>query len=352
MKQIEYPHYNVYINDWPKLQDQIVEINPSTIFVIVDENTEKYCLHRLLDNLEAKINIIRTASGEYNKSLSTCQTVWTQLIHKGADRHSLIINLGGGVVGDLGGFCASTYMRGIHFIHLPTTLLSQVDSSAGGKTGVDFRGFKNIIGVISDPDAVFVFTEFLETLDPIQIRSGYAELLKYGLIADKKAWKSLSSISELKDMDFESLVFQALNTKRDITSTDPYEIGLRKILNFGHTIGHAIESYWMDSRTPLLHGEAVAIGMISEAFLSYRIGKITESELFEIRKSIIRLYGHHPKYVKPHDNILKLMKSDKKNINGEYRFALLDSVGKACYDVPVSPDFVEESLMFYSEKLD
>lgn len=352
MKNIRCKNYQIHINNWIELTSFLHHEDPSSVFIIVDENTEKYCLHLVLEHLDIPVQVIRIPSGEQNKNLTTCQHIWTNLMRYGADRHSLVINLGGGVIGDLGGFCAATYMRGIRFIQVPTTLLSQADASVGGKLGIDLMGFKNMVGLIQDPAAVFIFTEFLSTLPVDQIKSGYAELLKHGLIADKNAWKKLTEHTDVKILDFEQLIFESLNIKKKVTEQDPNEKGLRKILNFGHTIGHAVESYWMDSRTPLLHGEAVAIGMVSEAFLSYRIGKISESELFDIRKSIIKLYGHHPKFVKHSDEIIGLMKADKKNQKGEFRFSLLESVGQACYDITVDKEAVEESFMFYKERME
>ncbi|MBK8056265.1 MAG: 3-dehydroquinate synthase [Saprospiraceae bacterium] len=351
MKKIQCKNYPIYINNWQAFSEITERLSPSNVFIIVDENTEKYCLLHLLENLHLEAQIIRIPSGEQNKTIQTCQLVWTKLMQHGADRHSLLINLGGGVIGDLGGFCAATYMRGIRFIQVPTTLLSQVDASVGGKLGVDHMGFKNMVGLIQDPSAVCIFTEFLQTLPYVQMRSGYAELLKHGLIADKKAWENLSGNTNINSLDFEELVYDSVLIKKNVTEQDPYEKGLRKILNFGHTIGHAVESYWMDSSTPLLHGEAIAIGMVSESFLSYRVGKISENELFEIRNSIMRIYGHHPKYVKPASDLIKIMRTDKKNVNGNIRFALLDSVGHACFDVPILPDVIEESFVFYKEKI-
>ena len=318
MKNISCKNYQIHINHWHAFEQFIKEQDPSSIFVIVDENTEKYCLHIALEHLDRAIQVIRIPSGEQNKNLASCQQIWQNLLKYGADRHSLVINLGGGVIGDMGGFCAATYMRCINFVQVPTTLLSQVDASVGGKLGIDFMGFKNVVGLISDPSAVFIFTEFLNTLPSDQKKSGFAELLKHGLIADKNTWYKLTESNPISSADFEQLVYESIMIKKKVTEQDPHEKGIRKILNFGHTVGHAIESYWMDSRTPLLHGEAVAIGMVSEAFLSYRVGKISESDLFNIRNSIIKLYGHHPKYVKPADEIINLMRLDKKNYKGEF----------------------------------
>lgn len=351
MKHIVCNNYEIKINDWSGFERYIKDLHPTTIFVLVDENTEKLCLHYILEYINTTIQVIRIPSGEQNKNIDFCQHIWANLLRNGADRHSLLINLGGGVIGDIGGFCAATYMRGINFIQMPTTLLSQVDASVGGKLGIDFLGFKNMVGLVKDPDAVFIFTAFLSTLPESQVKSGYAELLKHGLIADIKTWQMLSEQSQFKNLNFEQLVYDSLLIKKNVTEKDPNEKGLRKILNFGHTVGHAVESYWMDSRTPLLHGEAIAIGMVSEAFLSYRLGNISEDELFNIRNAIIRLYGHHPKFVKPVEEIIDLMRLDKKNYDGEFRFSLLESVGKACYDIPVPKEAVEESFLFYKEKI-
>lgn len=350
MKIIECKDYNIYINDWHALKSFFETNTYTRIFVIVDENTEKLCLYMLLEYLDIPIEIINIPAGEHHKNIKTCQLIWDALLRQGADRHSIVVNLGGGVVGDMGGFAAATYMRGLRYIQIPTTLLSQVDASIGGKLGVDYNGFKNIIGTVTPPIGVFIFTDFLSTLPFEQFRSGYAELLKHGLIADKETWCKLSSTANVYDFDIEKMVWESVKIKKEITEQDPNEKGLRKILNFGHTIGHAVEAYWMDSRTPLLHGDAVAIGMVSEAFLSYRIGNISETELFDIRNTITRLYGHHPKYVKPTEKLMEIMKVDKKNYDGSFRFSLLDQVGKACYDIPVSNEVVEESFMFYEEK--
>lgn len=351
MHEIQCKNYNIIINHWPALVQYVASCDASRIVVIADENTEKYCLHQLLEHLHQEVQVVRIKSGEQNKNIATCQHVWTKLMQYGCDRHSLVINLGGGVIGDLGGFCAATYMRGIRFIQVPTTLLSQVDASVGGKLGVDLNGFKNMVGVILDPAAVFIFTEFLDTLPAEQMLSGYAELLKHGLIADSSSWIRLSAQANILGLDYEDIVYESVKIKKTVTEQDPYERGMRKILNFGHTIGHAVETYWMDSSSPLLHGEAIAIGMVAEAFLSYRMGYITESDVFQIRHAIFKLYGHHPRYVKPAAEIMQIMKGDKKNMKGNIRFALLESIGKACYDIEADNNAIMESLVFYKEKI-
>lgn len=351
MKSILCKNYQIHINNWSALRKSLDKIRPSSVFILVDENTEKHCLPHLFEHLDIMATVIRIDSGEIHKNIGTCQRVWSELVKGGADRQSLVINLGGGVIGDLGGFCAATYMRGIRFIQVPTTLLSQVDASVGGKLGVDFMGYKNMVGLISDPAGVFIFTDFLRSLPSDQFLSGYAELLKHGLIADRETWEELSKRKNFNHLDTEEMVYQSLMIKKSVTEQDPTEKGLRKILNFGHTIGHAVESYWMESRTPLLHGEAIAIGMVGEAYLSYRVGNISENELFDIRNSILSLYGHHPRFVRPSGEIIELMKADKKNSDGHIKFALLESVGQACYDVDIRQDAIEESFIFYTQKL-
>jgi 3-dehydroquinate synthase len=212
-------------------------------------------------------------------------------------------------------------------------------------------GFKNMIGLIYDPDAVFIFTQFIKSLPKEQSRSGYAELLKHGLIADKETWQSLAKQEDITALDYSDLVYQSVLIKKNVTEQDPTEKGLRKILNFGHTIGHAIESYWLDSKTPLLHGDAIAIGMVSEAYLSYRVGKINESELYDIRENLIRLYGHHPKFLKPSNKIIEIMKHDKKNIKGLFHFSLLEDIGQACFDITVDQHMIEDSFLFYTQNV-
>jgi len=350
-KRLITKNYTIHINNNAVLSKFLKNGAYSKVFVLVDENTEKYCLHKIINALPENIHVIRIISDEINKNLTTCQKIWKKLINNGADRHSLLINLGGGVVGDMGGFCAATYMRGIDFIQIPTTLLSMADASIGGKLGIDVMNYKNIVGLISNPKAIFVFTDFLETLPYNQLRSGYAELLKHGLISDNEVWKHLSSVEDINSLSYEKIITKSISIKNNITEEDPQEKGLRKVLNFGHTIGHAIESYWLESSSSLLHGEAIAIGMISEAYISYSLGKITEEELFEIRKAILNLYGHQRKFVKPIEKIIAYMKSDKKNHGNSIRLALLEGIGSACYDVEVSPEMIYQSLVFYRKKL-
>ncbi|XHR97363.1 3-dehydroquinate synthase family protein [Mucilaginibacter sp. UC70_90] len=272
MNTILSDNYSVYFdNSLDELVDFIKKGNYSKFFILADENTGAHCLPLLTSKLTDFNNydLIEVSSGEESKNIDFCVGVWKMLIDFGADRKSLMINLGGGVITDMGGFAASTYKRGIDFVQVPTTLLSQVDASVGGKTGIDVDGIKNIIGTFTMPKAVFIAHEFLQSLPPRQILSGLAEMLKHGLIVDAAYWNKLKN-SDLKNPSVE-LVHRSVQIKNEITIQDPHEKGIRKALNFGHTIGHAVETYsLLHDEDSLSHGEAVAIGMICESYLAHK----------------------------------------------------------------------------------
>jgi len=339
--------YNIHINDWEGIRTFIKKKPYSQIFILVDENTDQACLPIFQSELKTDFIKLEVKSGESNKDLHTCEHIWEELTHHGADRHSLLINLGGGVIGDMGGFAAATYMRGMHFIQVPTTLLSQVDASVGGKLGVDFQGFKNMIGLIKNPSAVFIFTEFLNSLPYRQLLSGFAELLKHGLIAEKDVFTKLSSIWSLEAVDWAPIVRESVEIKKTITEQDPKERGLRKVLNFGHTAGHAIESVGLETDSPLLHGEAIAIGMIIESHLSYSKGFISLSECDHIKEVLIGLYGHQHDKIPSTDRLKQLMLKDKKNKSGKIKFSLLEAVGKGNFDKEVTDQDFNSAVSYY-----
>jgi 3-dehydroquinate synthase len=341
--------YPVYINDDRALAEQIALIAPSKVFVLVDETTEQICLYQVLEILPQNSIIIHIDQGEVFKSINTASFIWKSLLHNGADRHALLINLGGGVIGDMGGFCASTYMRGIKFIQMPTTLLSQVDSSIGSKLGVDFENIKNIIGVFQHPQAVIVNTSFLKSLPYKQLLSGYAEIIKHALIADRELWHELETVNDLRSLVFEDLIFKNIHIKNTIVTEDPKEAGSRKILNFGHTIGHALESLLLGSEEQLLHGEAIAIGIVCESYLSYLKGFITIQQCTTIKKLIINLFGHKYKSLPPSNEIIKIMLLDKKNKDKKILFSLLESIGKGNYDQQMTDVQINESLEWYKK---
>jgi 3-dehydroquinate synthase len=267
---------------------------------------------------------------------------------KQLDRKALMINLGGGVIGDMGGFCASTYKRGIDFIQIPTTLLSQVDASVGGKLGVDFNGLKNHIGVFKEPIAVFINDDFLSTLNSRELRSGYAEIIKHALIADSNKWVKLQSIQSLQEVDWLPLIKESVAIKEYITTTDPTEKGLRKVLNFGHTIGHAIETHYLfitDKR--LLHGEAIAIGMICEAWLAFKKGYLSISDVEEIKSYILNIYPYTSIPLIDIEPILTHIYQDKKNEGGKLLYSLLNKIGDSNFNIQITYEETKEALLYY-----
>lgn len=323
----------------------------SAIFLLVDSNTHQHCLPVFLRALrtELSIDIIEIEAGEVHKHLQTCLGVWETLSENGADRNSLLINLGGGVVTDLGGFVAATFKRGIDFINIPTSLLAMVDASVGGKTGVDLGVLKNQIGVIVPPKMVWINDQFLETLPAEQMRSGYAEMLKHGLIADPAYWKKLADYSQLTTNKLLPTIHHSVNIKNKVVGQDPTEKGLRKILNFGHTLGHAIESYALDNahQRTLLHGEAIAIGMILEAFLSIELCQLPLAQAEEIKEVFLSIFPKESFSTTAQQDILKLLIFDKKNSHGQINFMLLESIGTPVIDVQVPSEMFAAAFAFY-----
>lgn len=333
MKSIQANNYTIHFNkeSYTHLNNYFKENNFSKIFFIVDENTNELCLPKILPLIETEVpfEIIELEPGEENKTIETCAQVWKVLIELGADRKSLIINVGGGVITDMGGFIASTYKRGIPFINIPTTLLSMVDASVGGKNGVDLDGLKNQIGTITNPAMIIIDTAFLESLSQREMKSGLAEMLKHGLIAKKTHWDKFKNLSEIDFDTFDELIAESVEIKNNIVTQDPTENGIRKALNFGHTLGHAIETLFLEDpeKENLLHGEAIATGMILEGYISLKKGLITASEYSEIKNHLLSIY--EPITFDENDkiDIINLLIHDKKNEYGKVQFALLDGIG-------------------------
>lgn len=350
MNIIESNNYNIYFeNSLNELATFIEKGRYSRFFVLTDENTGKYCLPLLREQLGNPDNfdIIEIAAGEESKDIDFCIGVWKMLIDFGADRQSLLINLGGGVISDLGGFAASTFKRGIDFVHVPTTLLSQVDASVGGKTGIDINSIKNVIGTFTQPKAVFIEDKFLKTLPARQILSGSAEMLKHGLICDADYW------NQLKKSDLSTpagwMVHRSVAIKNAVVLEDPHEKNIRKSLNFGHTIGHAVETYSLiNDEDSLSHGEAIAIGMICEAYLSHKKTGLSAEDLAEITEVLIELY---PRYdLKPIDKatLIDYMLKDKKNQNGKINCTLLSKIGQFNIDNICTEEELIEGLNYYA----
>jgi 3-dehydroquinate synthase len=334
MQTITATQYSVYfdLEGYETLAELLIPSRYSKIFILVDENTSQYCLPHLLNNLvtEIEIEIIELEVGEIHKNIETCTEVWGALSELGGDRKSVLINLGGGVISDLGGFVACTFKRGIDFINIPTTLLSMVDASIGGKNGVDLGNLKNQIGIIREPKAVIVDTQFLNTLPQNEMRSGLAEMLKHGLIFDKKYWDKFKDLKDLHTEDLNQLIHQSIQIKNTIVCEDLTENGIRKSLNFGHTLGHAIESYFLenDDKKTILHGEAIAVGMILESYISREKNLLTNEEYQEIKYIINDVFEKIEFTPFDIEKIIELLIFDKKNEFGKVQFALLDGIGK------------------------
>lgn len=316
------------------------ERNPSKIFILVDENTHTHCLPLFLANLEttAPFEILEIEPGEEMKSIASATMLWEILLEYEADRNAVMINLGGGVITDLGGFVSSTFKRGIDFVHIPTTLLAMVDASIGGKTGIDLGIAKNMVGTFSSVKGVFIEPGFLKTLPDEELMSGFAEMLKHGLIADEKHWKSLVSLSELNHEGLSPFILDSVQIKKSIVERDPKEKNERKLLNFGHTIGHAIESFHLQKGKPILHGFAVAMGMYWEAKLAYRAHILSAQDFSEVEDRLFRLYPFIAGSELSLDTLLPLMRLDKKNQSEKIGFIALEKIGKAKHGWELSPE--------------
>lgn len=320
----------------------------SKLVVLTDVNTQQHCLPLIQDLLPSDAVLITVPAGEQFKTLETCASIWNQMTEAVLDRQALMLNLGGGVIGDMGGFCASVYKRGIPFITIPTTLLSQVDASVGGKLGIDFMGFKNHLGVFQLPETVLIDPTFLETLPQRELRSGYAEVLKHGLIRDAAFFRSLPS-TVWEKQDWARVIRDSVGIKKAVVEVDPKETGLRKILNFGHTIGHAVESFYLPSSKPILHGEAIAMGMIAEGFLSFEKIGLSYEELNELSTKLLTIFGKVNLESKDLDSILNLCAQDKKNEGSTQLFTLLPSIGDCSYNNPVTREEIKHAILYYQQ---
>lgn len=351
MESVKSQYYEVHINELAKaaLNQHIAKKSYSKVFLLVDENTKAHCLPIFNEIIDFPIDsTLEIISGEENKHIHTCLQLWEDLSSLDGDRKSLLINLGGGVLTDMGGFVASTFKRGIDFINIPTTLLSMVDASIGGKTGVDLGSLKNQVGVINQPQMVLIFPEFLETLEPRQTKSGYAEMLKHGLIQDREYWNDLVEKGNFTDP---SCIQRSIAIKNEVVLQDPTEQGLRKILNFGHTLGHAIESYCLDNhdKKTLLHGEAIAAGMILEAYLSHEMRGLSKLSVDEIKKGFSQHFEKVDFNNDDIDAVLQLLKYDKKNSHGNVNFVLLQEIGNAVTDIKIPEELFQKAFAYYAE---
>lgn len=325
------------------LRDFIQSKTYTKIGLLVDDNTERLCYPLVQSAMPPHI-LIKLPPGEENKNITTCSQTWEELTRHMFDRRSLLIILGGGVLGDMGGFCAATFKRGIDFVIVPTTLLAQADASVGGKLGIDFRDLKNHIGLFCEPVRTVISTRFLKSLPPRELRSGFAEVIKHCLISDRPLWDTIRKRT-LADQPWDDLIRHSVEFKASVVQEDPREVGKRKILNFGHSVGHAIEGHFLSKGDKILHGEAVAMGMAGEAFIAYRMGMLDKDELSQIIEFLTEVFSPF-RQVDNTADILERMGQDKKNEGNRVLMALPDGIGHAKWDVDVSESEVLDALTF------
>ncbi|MDR1678766.1 MAG: 3-dehydroquinate synthase [Prevotellaceae bacterium] len=343
----------IICKDFRSELEQVVGNQPAEqIFILTDTLTRKFCLPLLLESEKlAGAHIFSIVNGDEHKNLDSLTAVWQFLSDNGATRRSLMINLGGGMITDLGGFAASTFKRGMRYINIPTTILGAVDAAVGGKTGINFNGLKNEIGVINPADFVLVNARFFNSLSTEQILNGSAEMIKTALIADENLWSEMrQSPPKGGQPGFnDAFVERCIEIKKDIVERDPYEQNIRKALNFGHTVGHAFESFSYEKNTPVLHGYAVAWGMICELYLSYRTLNFPKEKLQEICCFIGKNYGSFAISCKDYDRLFELMTHDKKNDSKEINFTLLGDIGDIRINQHVSQNLIFDSFDFFCD---
>ena len=355
MNSIQSTDYYVHFQEYAysSIKDYLSENFCSKVFVLVDLNTKEFCLPVFLKkmNFTLSVEIIEIKAGEVYKNIDTCSLLWKQLSDLGADRKSLMINLGGGVITDMGGFVASTFKRGINFINVPTTLLSMVDASVGGKTGVDLGALKNQIGLFSSPEMVLIDMDFLNTVSQREMKSGLAEIIKYGFTFDKNLWDVIQPFKRIDLEKIKPLVYRSIEIKNDVVLQDLLENNLRKSLNFGHTIGHAIESYFLESefKKNLTHGEAIAIGMVIELYYSSKLYDFPLHYTEDLKSFVNSFYGKVSIEPKDLHAIIDLMKYDKKNVSGKVNFVLLEALETCRMDVQIDADLIKEGILYYME---
>ena len=325
------------------------------LFVLTDEHTRLLSLP-LIEEVPGIKEAVQITIGveDIHKNLETLAYVWTTLSQQGGTRHSLLVNLGGGMVTDLGGFAAATFKRGINYINIPTTLLSMVDASVGGKTGINFNGLKNEIGAFAPASEVLIHSGFLRTLDQENILSGYAEMLKHGLISNVAHWSELLRF-DMNHLDYaalQELVGKSVQIKEEVVTVDPFEKGIRKALNLGHTIGHAFESFAMQTQHPVLHGYAVAWGLVCELYLAHVKTGFPSDKMHQTVQFIKDNYGRLAFNCKHYEQLYELMRHDKKNASAdEVNFTLLNEVGEVCINQTATREEIYEALDFYSETM-
>lgn len=335
---------------WDELNDLLNQRQWSSIFILTDEASVKFCYPIFEEKISGTHVVLLTVpQGESSKSIQWTQKLWESLSEKNGDRRSLMINLGGGVVTDLGGFVASTFRRGIDYINVPTTLLSMVDAALGGKTGIDLGALKNQIGVVAQPKGIFIFPEFLNTLPQRELTSGWMEMVKHGFITNKEYLNRCLLTPNLDDSDIAELIWESVQIKNQVVTEDPFEHGRRKTLNFGHTLGHAIESYCLDHYPEdyIKHGEAVGIGMALALYLSHVTQGFPKEDLLNYCTRLKKIIPHFHFDLKAQQNIISYLKHDKKNSHGRINFVLLKEIGDYVIDCQINNKDILDAFNFW-----
>ena len=355
LKPIESNNYSIYFKSegYKKLAQYIQAKKINKILILTDDNTKKYCLEQFRNDLSSycKENIFihdfSIKSGEASKNFSESTKIIKYMLQCGFKRNGLVINLGGGMISDIGGFVASIYMRGLKFINIPTTLLAMVDASIGGKNGIDFNSIKNLIGTFNFPVFTIIDSRFLKTLSKKQLISGFAEIIKHSLINSNNEWKIIQEIDDVNDVSDE-IIYNSILIKNHIINKDPYEKNVRKYLNYGHTLGHAIESYFLNKKDEILHGEAISVGLILETYISHIVLKLDINYALEVKKLIFKFFKKIEFTNNNINEIVNLLKHDKKNKSEKPLFVLIEEIGKPVINQEVSNKNILDAFKFYA----
>jgi 3-dehydroquinate synthase len=351
MKVFPSPLGDIYLG---KVQDGlstvISSLHVSNVFVVADVNTAKLCLPQL-HSIAVSERVIVIPSGEKHKNLDSCGLIWSFLVRQGADRYSLVLNVGGGMICDLGGFAASCFQRGIPFGHVPTSVLAMSDAAIGGKNGVDFEGFKNYIGRFQPPAFIWIDPVFINTLPQQEIREGFAEIIKHAVIGSKNLWDILEELENLDNVDWHRIFEENTPFKKQIAEADPHEKGLRKVLNFGHTIGHALESHFLRTPHPISHGQAVTLGMLAELKIAQEAEMLSDEDFQRIVGLIHRLLGQVEVTLPSIIELQHWIEGDKKRAGGQVGYSLPDKIGSCRWDVPVDRQIMVKSFDWLSTQV-
>ena len=351
MKEFRSPAGDIYLGSIADgLQDIIQSLDASSLILVADDNTADHCVPLLKINSDLAPTVI-IPSGEPNKTLESAQQIWSALLNAGADRTSLVLNVGGGMITDLGGFAASCFQRGIRFGNIPTSLLGMADAALGGKTGVNFLGYKNYIGRFEIPSFIWIDPTFLNTLPQREVKDGLTEVVKHAILSGGALWELISNTKDAKDLDWLSLLELNTPVKQKIVEADPHERGVRKTLNFGHTVGHALESHFMGTGQPISHGKAVALGMLAEARIARQTSLMRNEDFQAIIEVIERLLGPYEVTLPPAGQLDHWLSGDKKKSKGRIGYSLPERIGLCRWDLAVEQEIVEESLNWLSTQV-